>query len=53
MLYDIELGKSPKYAYKLNNTNLASKPIERVNVLLADAIFHDSTINGLNAYSDV
>ena len=51
-LYEIELGKSPKLAHKSNNTNLSSKPVERVNVLLADAIFHESTIDGLEVYSE-
>ena len=52
MVYELEFGKSPKIAYKLNDKNLASKPIERCNVGFAQAIFQESTIAALVAYSD-
>ena len=50
-VYELELGKPVKYAHKLTDKNIASKPIERCNVKLADAIFHESTINALTVYS--
>ena len=50
-IYEMEYGKSVKYAYKLNDKCLASQPIERCNVNLANAIFHESTINALEVYS--
>ena len=46
-LHELEFGKSPKIAYKLNDRNLASTPIERCNVGLADSISHESSIQGL------
>ena len=52
MVHNLEFGKSPKIAYKLNDKNLNSRPIERCNVGLAEAIFHSSTIAALIAYSD-
>ena len=51
-LYQMEIGKHVKLAHKLNDYNLASTPIERCNVKLADSIFHESTINALTFYSD-
>ena len=50
-IYEMEYGKSVKYAYKLSDKNLASQPIERCNVNLANSIFHESTINALDIYS--
>ena len=52
-VYGMEMGKPVKYGYKLNDKNLASKPIERCNVQLADAIFHESTINALTVYANI
>ena len=52
-VYKMELGKSVKFAHKLSDKVLASTPVERVNVQLANAIFHESTINALVVYSAV
>ena len=38
-------------AYKLNEKMLNPKPIEKTNVKLADAAFHESTINALKYYA--
>ena len=50
-LHDIELGKSVKFAYKLNDKCLRPAPIERCNVSLAASVFHESTINALDHFS--
>ena len=50
LLYDIELGKPLRKAYKLSDKVLAPTTIEKTNVMLADSIFHESTINGLRHY---
>ena len=50
-LYELEFGKTPKIAYKLNDRTIASTPIERVNVDLPENIFHESTIRGLDTHS--
>ena len=50
-IYEIEMGNTVKFAHKLKDNNIASTPIERSNVSVADAIFHESTINALNIYA--
>ena len=50
-LYELEKSKSSKMAHKLNEKVLNPKPIEKTNVKLADAAFHESTINALKYYS--
>ena len=51
-LYDLEHGKYPKMAHKLSDKMLKPKSIEKTNVKLADAAFHESTINALNYYGE-
>ena len=50
-LYKTELGKPCKKAFKLTDKVLNPQPIERTKVLLADAFFHDSTIEALEWYA--
>ncbi len=50
-LYKKELGKPVKLAYKLSEKVLHPTAIEKTNVLLADSLFHHSTIQALNFYS--
>ena len=50
-LYNIEYGKTQKMAYKLNEQVLHPQSIEKTNVKLADAAFHESTINALTYYA--
>ena len=47
LLYDIELGKPQRKAYKLSDKILAPTNIEKANVMLA---FYESTINALCYY---
>ncbi len=49
-LYEFELGKPVKMAYKLSEKVLHPSAIEKTNVMLADSLFHDSTINALKFY---
>ena len=51
-LYDIELGKSVRMAYKLSDKMLRPTSIEKTDVGLADSCFHESTINALRYYSN-
>jgi len=51
-LHQKELGCGVKFAHKLTDKVLAPQPIERSSVKLADAFFHDSTINGLEQCDD-
>ena len=46
-LHELELGKTVKYADKLNDKCLKPATIERSNVSLAVSVFHESTINWL------
>ena len=50
-LYHIEVGKSIKLAHKLNDKVLNPCVLEKINVKLADSLFHSSTINALIYYS--
>ena len=50
-LYMIEKGKHQKLAYKLTAQVLNPKSIEKANVKLANAAFHESTANALEHYS--
>ena len=50
LLYDIELGKPLRKAYKLSDKILSPTNIEKTNVMLADGLFHESTINALRHY---
>ncbi len=50
-LYQTELGKPAKIAYKLSDKVLHPSTLEKTNVLLADSLFHDSTIGALEFYS--
>ena len=49
-LYMLEKGKHQKIAHKLTEQVSHPKPIEETNVKLADAAFHESTINALRYY---
>ena len=51
-MYNLELGKNLKIAYKLSEKVLNSLILEKTNVMLADACFHESTINGLKHYGE-
>ena len=51
-LYDLELRKPEKIAYKLSEQMLFPNSIEKTNVQLAHACFHDSTISGLLYYAE-
>ena len=51
-LYKLELGQPVKIAYKLTNKVLHPQPIEKTKVELADRLFHESTINALDYYSE-
>ncbi len=50
-LYNLELGKPIKMAYKLSDKVLHPTNIEKTNVLLADSLFHESTIAALRYYA--
>ena len=50
-LYDIEICKQERMAHKLTKKLLQPSSIEKVNVMLADACFHESTINALKCYA--
>ena len=50
-LQDIEIGHPVKIAHKLNDKVLNPRSLEKTNVRLADALFHERTINGLEYYS--
>ena len=50
-MYTIELGKPLKMAHKLKDKVMHPLSIEKTNVKLADAAFHESTINALAFYS--
>jgi len=52
-LHKKEMGTGLKYAYKLSDKVLAPQPIERTKVQLADNFFHDSTVAGLEYYSEI
>ena len=49
-LYDLELGNPVKMAHKLNDKVLNPSSLEKTSVKLADAVFHESTINALTYY---
>ena len=51
-LYEIEKDRLEKMAYKLNEKVLHPQVMEKTNVKLADAVFHESTINALTYYAD-
>ena len=51
VLYDMEISKPERKAYKLNQKILNPKSIEKTNAQLAVGCFHDSTINALRYYS--
>lgn len=50
-VYTSELGKPLKMAHKLKDIVIRPLSIEKTNVKLADAAFHESTINALEFYS--
>jgi hypothetical protein len=50
-LYHHELKQSLKVAYKITHKVLTPRLIERCNVMLAERLFHESTIAGLRFYS--
>ena len=50
-LYALELGKPIKLAYRLSDKVLNPATIERTDVSLANACFHESTIHALKYYS--
>ena len=51
-LYVKEFGKPMKHAHKITQKVLTPRPIERSNVMLAERLFHESTIAALKHYSD-
>ena len=51
-LFQKELGKPVKMAHKLSEKVLHPTSIEKTNVSLADALFHESTISALTYYSE-
>ena len=51
-LYELELTKPEKIAHKLSRKMLYPNSIEKTNVKLADACFHESTISGLLYYAE-
>ncbi len=51
-LHNIEKGKPIKMAHKLTEKVLHPMSIEKTNVKLADAFFHESTIAALEFYSN-
>lgn len=52
-LYHHELRKPVKLAHKLTQKVLSPRPIERCNVMLADRLFHESTIAALRFYAKI
>ena len=48
----MELGKPIKMVYRFSDRVLNPASIERTNVSLADACFHQSTINALKYYAN-
>ena len=50
-MYTMELGKPLKMAHELKDKVIHPMFIEKTNVKLADAAFHESTINTLEFYS--
>ena len=52
-LYALELGKPIKMAHRLSDKVLNPATIERTDVSLANACFHESTIHGLKYYSNM
>ena len=51
-LYEIEMGKPVKIAHKLNDKVLNPRALEKTNVRLADNLFDECTINGLDYYGE-
>ena len=51
-LYDLEVLKPERKAYKLSYRVLDPNSIEKCNVQLAVSCFHESTINGLRYYAN-
>ena len=51
-VYLMELGKPLKIAHRLTEKVLHPTSIEKTNVKLADAVFHESTINALQYYGE-
>lgn len=49
-LFEMELGKPVKMAYKLKKKAMCPKAIEKTNVMLAQSIFDDSTISAMEFY---
>ena len=50
-IYNIELARNPKIAYRLSDKVLRPATIEQTNVSLADSFFYESTINALKTYA--
>jgi hypothetical protein len=50
-LYELEMGRSVKYAHKLTERVLNPKSIEKTNVDLACRFFHESTVHGLEYFA--
>ncbi len=49
-MYNLELGKPVKIAYKLTEKVLHPSCVEKTNVQLAESFFHETTIAGLQFY---
>lgn len=49
-LFQMEKGKPVKMAYKLTHKVINPSSIEKTNVGLADAVFHDSTIDAMEFF---
>lgn len=50
-MYQLELSKPVKISHKLIQKVLTPRPIERSNVMLAERLYHDSTIAGLEYFA--
>ena len=50
-LQHLELGKPLKISHKLTDKVIAPMALEKTNVMLANALFDESTINGLEFYA--
>lgn len=51
-IYEMEMGMPIKFGFKLSDKCLNPAPIEKTNVMLANSVFHESTINALEHYAE-
>lgn len=50
-LQQLEFGLPVKIAHKLNDEVLKPRSLEKTIIMIADALFHKSTLNGLECYA--